>query len=302
MKRNFQSDHLVLFTHVAQLGSFSKTSQLFNIPVSTISRRIENLEEKIGGQLIKRNTKGVQVTELGYEILDYGKRVAAELDSLNSFLADRNDEPQGTLKVSMPASTSSVIINDIIHSYKKICPEVTIDIRLTDRFVDPRLENYDIVFNYIINEQLKDSSLVAKRIVTPKTVMVCSPDFEHNVTVPIDLNHTNCVTTLERNTHFITWDLSNNDEVVTVKPKLSVVVNNLDAVKSSILNGYGIGRLVLHSCSKELKEGKLVEVLKDWSVSSWDIYLMYPSRKHLPAKTQKFIELTTFMARDRYYE
>ena len=302
MKQNISTDHLVLFTHVAQLGSFTKTSQLYNIPVSTISRRIVSFEEKIGGQLIKRNTKGVQVTELGYEILDYGKKVTAEIEALESFLANKNDEPHGTLKVSMPASTSASIINDIIHSYKQLCPDVTIDLRLTDRFVDPRLEDYDIVFNYIINEPLKDSTLVAKRIVTPKTVMACSPSFKHNISSPSDLNHTDCVTTFERNAHFITWDLTKDKETIIVKPKLSVIVNNSDAIKAAILNGYGVGRLVLPSCSKELKDGTLVEVLSDWSISSWDIYLMYPSRKHLPAKTQKFIELTSFMAKDRYYE
>ena len=110
------------------------------------------------------------------------------------------------------------------------------------------------------------------------------------------------MTTLERNAHFITWNLKKGDENITVKPKLSVVVNNTDAIKAAIMNGYGVGKLVLPSCSKELQDGELVEVLNDWSVSSWDIYLMYPSRKHLPAKTQKFIELTSFMAQDRYYE
>ncbi|NRB77748.1 MAG: LysR family transcriptional regulator [Saccharospirillaceae bacterium] len=302
MKRNIQSDHLVLFTHVAQLGSFSKTSKLYNIPVSTISRRIVSFEESIGEQLIKRNTKGVQVTELGLEILAYGKKVTAEIDALESFLEHKKDVPHGTLRVSMPAATSVDIITEVIHNYKQICPEVTMDLRLTDRFVDPRVEDYDIVFNYITNEPLKDSSLIAKRIATPKTVMVCSPEFKHNISTPTDLNHTDCVTTLERDTHSITWTLVNKKQKITVKPKLSVVVNNQDAVKSAILNGYGIGRLVLPSCKEEIKSGKLVEVLKDWEVGSWDVYLMYPSRKYLPTKTQKFIELISILAKDRYYE
>jgi len=302
MKRNISTDHLVLFTHVAQLGSFTKTSQLYNIPVSTISRRIVSFEEKIGEQLIKRNTKGVQVTELGYDILEYGKKITAELEALESFLSHSNDEPHGTLRVSMPAATSATTITDIIHSYKQLCPDVTIDLRLTDRFVDPRVEDYDIVFNFVNSEPLKDSTLIAKRIVTPKTVMVCSPDFNHSLTTATDLNYTNCVTTLERDSHFVTWNLRNKDQEVTVKPKLSVIVNNQDAVKSAIINGYGVGRLVVSACSQEIKEGKLIEVLNDWEVSSWDIYLMYASRKHLPAKTKKFIELMSFMAKDRYYE
>ncbi|BCE03572.1 LysR family transcriptional regulator [Marinicellulosiphila megalodicopiae] len=302
MKPNIQSDHLILFTQVAQLGSLSRASLLNNIPVSTISRRLASLEGQIGYQLLTRNTKGIQVTEIGNEILRYGKSINNELESLSAFLAHKNDEPHGVLRVSMPATTSASIITDIIHSYKKLCPEVTIDLRMTDRFVDPRIEEYDIVFNYVINEPLKDSSLIAKRIVTPKTILVCSNTFEQNIQTAEDLNQVKCVSTLERNTKYITWQLQKGETNIIVSPKPSVVVNNLDAVKSAILNGYGIGRLVVTSCAEELANGELVQVLEDWDVSSWDVYLMYPSRKHLPAKTQKFIELMSFIAQDRYYE
>ena len=300
MLKNIDADNLILLAQVARQPSLSQAAQYLTLSVSTLSRRLSALEEQVGVALLVRHSKGVQLTEEGQAILVYADAMLLQLESVERYLAATTDQPHGHLKIALPATIGVTVLNELIALYKQQCPQVTLDIQFTDRVIDPRLEDYDVVFSIVGETPLPDSNLVAKKIASPKTVLVCSPDYPCDVTSPVDLEGVDCVATLAKEQPMINWYLTKYQQSLRVYPKPAILVNNIDAVKEAILKGFGVGHLVYAFCEREIQSGELITLLDDWHVQAWEVYAIYPSRKHLPKKTERFVQLVSDWAQKRY--
>jgi len=165
---------LVVFAKVAEAGSFSEAARRLNLPVSTVSRRIAELEDQLGVRLLERSTRNLRLTELGAEVLEYAARSAELSETVESIVSNRLSSVSGALRLSAPPSISDTLLTPLVTAFQASYPNVRVQILVTDRFVDHIAEGIDLTFRL---GALRDSSLVARRILTYRHQLLASPAY-----------------------------------------------------------------------------------------------------------------------------
>ena len=151
---------LVVFAKVVEASSFSEAARRLKMPVSTVSRRIAELEDQLGVRLLERSTRSLRLTELGAEVLEHAARSAELSEAVESIVSNRLSDVVGTLRLSAPPSIADTLLTPLVTAFQASYPNVRIQILVTDRFVDHIAEGVDLAFRF---GALRDSSLVARR-------------------------------------------------------------------------------------------------------------------------------------------
>src|SRR5713226_6293334 len=155
---------LKIFAQVVEATSFSEAARRLKMPLSTVSRRIKELEDQLGVRLLERSTRNLRLTDIGAEVLEHARQTADLSDAVDHAVSNHLTNVSGTLRLSAPPSISDSLIAPLLDGFQASYPDVRIQVFITDRIVDQIAEGIDLVFK--IGEQLKDSSLVARRILT----------------------------------------------------------------------------------------------------------------------------------------
>src|SRR5580658_901050 len=165
---------LVVFAKVVEAGSFSEAARRLKMPISTVSRRIAELEDELGVRLLERSTRSLRLTELGAEVLEHAARSAELSEAVDCIVSNRLSDVSGALRLSAPPSISDSLLTPLVTAFQASYPNVRVQILVTNRFVDHIAEGIDLVIRL---GALKDSSLVAKRILTYRHQLVASPAY-----------------------------------------------------------------------------------------------------------------------------
>src|SRR6478736_6249854 len=150
---------LVVFAKVVEANSFSEAARRLKMPISTVSRRIAELEDQLGVRLLERSTRSLRLTELGAEVLGHAVRSAELSEAIESIISNKLSNVSGTLRLSAPPSISDTLLTPLVTAFQASYPNVRVQILIADRFVDHIADGVDIVFRL---GALKDSSLVAR--------------------------------------------------------------------------------------------------------------------------------------------
>jgi DNA-binding transcriptional LysR family regulator len=172
---------LVVFAKVVEANSFSEAARRLKMPISTVSRRIAELEDQLGVRLLERSTRSLRLTELGAEVLEQAMRTAELRESVESIVSNRLSDVSGTLRLSAPPSISDTLLTPLVSAFQACYPNVRVQILVTDRFVDHIAEGVDMVFRRGV---LKDSWLVARRVLTYRHQLVASPAYLKGYKLP----------------------------------------------------------------------------------------------------------------------
>src|SRR6202158_1016283 len=164
---------LMIFAKVAEAKSFSEAARRLKMPTSTVSRRIADLEDQLGVRLLERSTRSLRLTEGGSECLEYAQHSADPRETVDNIASNHMSNVSGLLRLSSPPSISDSLLAPLVGAFQATYPNVRVQIFITDRIVDQIAEGVDLVFK--VGEQLKDSSLVARRILTYRHQLVASP-------------------------------------------------------------------------------------------------------------------------------
>jgi DNA-binding transcriptional LysR family regulator len=282
---------LTIFAKVVEANSFSEAARRLKMPTSTVSRRIADLEEQLGVRLLERSTRSLRLTAVGSEILEHAQRSAELSEAVDDIVSNVRSDVSGVLRLSAPPSISDSLIVPLVGAFQASYPNVRVQIFVTERLVDHVAEGVDVVFRF---GALKDSSLIARRLLTYRHQLVASPAYLENrkpPKMPQDLlGH--------RLLAFSYWKPENgwsfvhtngrDKDTLSFQPHLSM--NDYAGLAHALVAGAGIGDLPPVVRPELLRDGRLVEVMPKWRFRSFNLSLVHLGNRYIPRPVRVFKE------------
>jgi DNA-binding transcriptional LysR family regulator len=287
---------LVIFAKVVEAKSFSAAARRLGMPISTVSRRVAELEDQLGVRLLDRSTCNLRLTDLGAEVLEHAQRSAEASEAVQNIVCNRMSNVSGTLRLSAPPSISDTLLSPLVTAFQASYPSVRVEILIAERFVDHISDGVDIVFRF---GALKDSSLVARRILSYRHQLVASPDYLKNCKAPEAprdlLDHRLIAFSYWRPESRWTFVHINgkDEETLTFQPHLSM--NDFAGLTPALLAGGGIGDLPPVVQPDLMRGGRLVEVMSQWRFRTQDLSLIHLSNRNMPRPVRVFKEFAARM-------
>ncbi len=278
-------DEIVIFTEVAKGRSFTAAGKQLGLPKSTVSRKLAELEARVGARLLQRTTRSVSLTDVGRVYHEHCLRILAQVEEATLAVSDLQASPQGLLRVSAPVAFS--MLGPILAEYLAANPKVQLELVSTDRRVDLVAEGFDLALRA---GPARDSSLIARRLGQVRRRLVAAPSVAASCR-----RHRRQLFQLREAVVFApdgnTWELRSGSKTTRVQITPRLTVNDYDLLLSVTRAGCGIALLPEHLCAADLASGALVPVLETWTAEAVPFFALYPSRRHLAPKVSALIEL-----------
>lgn len=282
-------DDLNLFRHIVECGSYTLASKKTGIPVATLTRRIQALEQDLKIKLLHRDARKLLLTETGQE---FYAQCAPLLDQLVSAAQDLTEcchGTSGTLKISAPSNIAMKMLQPMFSAFLSSYPDIKLDLSLyTDT---SNMLNDDRHALIRIGPQ-RDSSMIARKLRTVTDILVASPDYLLTAPPVSDASHL-------QNHHLLKgwplkrWRLSNeNGQQIYITQQGRYESSELRIVRAAARDGLGIALIPDVLVQQDLASGDLVQILPEWTTPPRDIYLMYHDKTHHPAKLRAFIDFS----------
>ncbi len=279
-----------IFVSVARHGSFVRAARSSGMTGSAISKQIQRLESDLGVRLFHRTTRRLSLTDEGAFLFRQSLPLVEGLEDLSEKLNERSDRPEGLLKVSAPIALANKVLKQILVDFAKVYPEVQLHIELSDRLVDLVGEGFDIAIRI---GNLKDSSMVARRLADIPFVTVCSARFLEGkkINIPYDLSKHSFIHYVSDAIKQRLIFLDATGEKLSVNTLGRLSTNNDQMLIAFSTSDLGFINLPRFMVSDFIKTGELVEVLKEFSVfPARQLYAVFPNSRQLPLKTRVMID------------
>ena len=282
---------LVLFSHINRLGSLSAAAQLLGISRSSVSKQLAALERKIGSRLFNRTTRKIVLTEVGRQVLQEAYKVELALQTIENISEDFQSVIAGDLNVTCASAQGRIHLVPLITKFLAHYPKINVNLQLEDRFVDMVAENLDVSIRI---GYLPDSTLIARKLGDLSAVLCASPEYLSNappLQTPSDLLHHRCLFYRNSKLGMNSWSFISDEgeESVTVSGPLSI--NDPGALVSAALAHAGVLLVDKGLLGNTMRDGKLLPVLTGYqSIGSLPMYVVYPEREFIPAKTRALVD------------
>jgi LysR family transcriptional regulator for bpeEF and oprC len=280
-----------IFIRVAEAGSFVRAAETLSLPSSTVTSTIKNLEKYLQVRLLNRTTRRVSLTPEGLQYLAQCREIMALIEHTEASLADSNRRPRGRLRVDMPGGIAHFIVLPNLKDFYRLYPDIYLMIGVSDRQVDLVQEGVDCV---IRTGELTDSTLVARPLGRFRWLTCASPDYLREYGIP----ETPEALSQHRAIHYFSGSGRRTNELRFIRgaEAFSVPVEGDTAVNETglyirlCLEGFGLAQLAENVISKNLQQGKLVEVLADWQPPSVPVTMLYPHQRFLSPAVRAFAD------------
>jgi len=278
---------MALFVKVVENHSFSKTGKRENVPVSTVSRKISELEKALGVRLLERSTRQLRMTEIGEDYYARCRLGLEEFEAANLLISDRQSEVSGTLRISVPPNLSEVIVAPLVAGFQALYPNVVFRVFVTDRYVHLIEDGIDLAMRV---GELDDSSLVARRLLSYRHLLVASPEYLEEAGHPNGPQDLNGHPLIAFTPWFgePVWSLTDAKIVEKVSVNSRFSINDYNGVLRAVLSGSGIGEVPSFICGKQLAAGQLIEVMPNWRFEPVAISAVYTARLNLSRVVRLF--------------
>lgn len=283
-------DNMQTFIRVVETGSISAAAERMDIAKSAVSRRIGELEDRLGVQLFLRTTRRLSLTEHGRSFHQHCVRILADLEEAEQSLSSDDAALKGTLRIAAPLSFGLRHLGPMLNEFMEQHPQLLIDLDLNDRRIDLVEEGIDVAIRI---GQLADSSLMARRLAPVQSVMCASPDYLQRFGTPQtaqDLVHHQGLyysNWVERDrVHYQTADGSSG----AVRIPVRMLANNGDYLLEAAIAGLGIVIGPVFIAYQAIDEGKLVPLLTDYVWAEAAAYAVYPQTRHLSRRVRVLID------------
>ncbi len=280
---------IVVFTKVAETKSFTGAAEQLGLPKSTVSRKLAQLEERLGVRLVQRTTRKLALTEIGEAYYERAARIVADLQAAEQVVTDMQATPRGRLRITAPIDLSTSHLGAIIAKFIAAHPEITVELDATDRVVDLIEEGYDVGVRF---GQLPESTLIARKLTTFDGVLCAAPSYLASRGTPTSIEELDdhdkvLFLPTARSTG---WTLTNGEQTYEVGRPARFISNNLGAVRDVVLAGGGISVTAEFMVACDILSGKLVRLLPEWSGRAIEVQAVYPARQNLPPRLTLFLD------------
>lgn len=275
-----------VFVRTVLCGSLSAAGRELNLTPAAVSYRIAKLEDSLGTRLLHRTTRRIKLTEDGAEYFRNAEQIVAEIEKASAAISRRNELPQGTLKLTAPASFGRQHIAPILPKFLRRYPELHLNFVMTDEMIDLLGEGVDLAIRI---SELKSSGFIARKIAPDRRVVVASPDYIERYgepQTPAELANHNCLMLSQQQF----WPFNGPNGLERVRVAGNFQCNNGEVIREAALAGLGIALKATWDVAGAIKAGRLKVLLKDYPISSQtSVWALYPSRRNVPAKVTAFI-------------
>jgi len=283
-------EDLQVFVTVVDEGSFTAASARLDLAKSAISRRVANLEERLGVQLIRRTTRRLNLTDTGRSFYEHSARILADLEEAESAATQAHGELRGLLRVALPLSFGLRHMGPPIADFSRLHPQVEFEFDLNDRRVDLLGEGMDVAIRI---GHMADSSLIARRLFTAGTVVCGAPDyFERHGRPerPEELLKHRCLV-YGNLADPGTWTYRDTDgSEHQISPQIAMTANNGDFLCAAAVAGLGLVMQPAFIACDAVRRGELSSILTGYAWPATPAYAVYPPARHLSYRVRAFID------------
>lgn len=285
-------NELFIYAKVVEHGGFAPAGRAMDMPKSTLSRRVSQLESRLGVRLIQRSTRQFQVTDIGLAYYRHCVAMMAEAESAEDVIEQNRSEPRGVIRLSCTTPLLNFWLAPVLGRFMAQCPSVELYVKSYNRRVDVISEGYDLALSLCF-PPLEDSELVMKVLAKSPQVLVASPALVQlfpDLALPADLSELPSVAWGGAQSHYH-WQLNGPEgETAQVSHFPRLVSDDIAVLKSAALEGVGIAVLPLTTVSQELADGRLLTLLEKWKPVEGVITAVFPSRRGLLPSVRALID------------
>lgn len=278
-------DELRFFVEVYATRSIRAAADSLGITPAGGSKRLQSLEDRIGQRLFNRTTRQLSPTTYGEQFHQHVTSIIKSVDAAQRALSEGSGV-SGRLRITSSATFAGSYLSEVVSSYLGHYPEVSIELDLTDRMVDLVAEGVDLAIRY---GALEDSTLIAQLISPCRRLVCASPEYwrHHGMpSCPEDLKALDALIISGQDR----WVFAKDAQQHTVRVRGSFTATMGEVVRHMAIDGHGLAMLADWHVAQDLKAGRLVEALPDWTVEPpIGIFAVYPSRENLSAAVRSFI-------------
>lgn len=283
-------EQIRIFVELINSGSATKAAAKLGLANSAVSRRLKELEDRLGIQLVHRTTRTMNLTDAGRQFYSRCTRILEDIQEAEDEITETNSELSGRLTIAAPWSFGVSHLSPAISEFMHRHPKVQIDLDMNDRRVDLVSEGVDVAIRI---GNLEDSSLVARRIAPVSHVVCASPDYLQQNGTPSSPQQLSehqglCYANLKTPQQWLYYDQQGVRQ--SVKVPLRLKSSNGDALRNAAIAGLGILCEPSFIVYRAIRRGLLVPILTDYKWYEMGIYAVYPQTRHLSAKTRAFID------------
>jgi DNA-binding transcriptional LysR family regulator len=284
-------NYMRLFVEVAKRKSFRGAAEALDMPNSTLSRNIAELEKAIGVRLLHRSTRKVELTDAGEVYFQRCRSIVEEAMGAHEALRDVTERPTGTLRVSMTTDFAVGYLAPILGDFADAYPLIKFDFDVTARRVDLQADPFDLAIR-LGAAPTAPSTLVSRQIAALPRYLFAAPAYLKRAP-PLkhasDLrNHAVCIGQGASRDTDVWRTFVRGDETVVVMGGSRFVSNSAALAMELAVNGVGIAGLDPRIALQHVQEGRLQRVLADWQLEPVALHAITDTR-HLPARTKLFI-------------
>ena len=284
---------MAFFSLLARCGSFSATARELNVSTPAVSKRLAQMEARLGVQLLNRTTRRVSLTPEGETYLAHARRILADIADMEQLVSRTQSTPQGLLRVNATLGFGRSHIAPLISDFVRSHPQVQVQLQLS---VDPpplASDAFDVCIRF---GEPPDARVIARRIAPNRRLLCASPAYlaqRGTPKIPSDLARHDCIGIRQGDDAYGQWRLSparKNGAVEVVKVRGGLSTNDGEIAVNWALEGHGIVMRAEWDVARYLRSGRLVQVLADHHTPPADIYAIYPQRHQAAARVRAFVD------------
>lgn len=278
-----------IFTQVMQAGSFTAAADLLGMSKQSVSRRLMQLEERLGVRLLNRSTRRLDATPLGQQYFDSAVRLLGEMQQAEQDISGQTQALRGTLRLSAPLSFAISHLGSLLTEFLQLHAQLIVEIDLSDRAVDLIGEGYDLALRI---GTLEDSSLVARRIASIERVYCASPGYLAARGTPLEpeaLREHDCLP--YGHSRQVQWQFKGQGrtlQAIAVSGRMRA--NNGELLRDAAIAGMGVTYLPAFIVEQALADGRLVKLLEAWTPPPLQLSAVYPQHRQIARPVQAFVE------------